>query len=147
MRGARGRGIVVIAVPRLAVRLAPALLLLVTSCSAAYEVVFRVSLAEDVTVPAGVFIAFAAIEPNAGGEITAHTHIPATHGVRGYQGKANVCCTPDPVVTLHAFVDLDGDRTLDADEPRGADPTNPVRLTDTSAAYRTEFVIMRAATP
>lgn len=137
----------IVAVPRLALCLAPALLLFATSCSAVYEVIFRVGLAEDVTVPPGVFIAFAAVEADEGAEVTARTQIPATHGVRGYQGKTNVCCTPDPTVSLHAFIDLDGDRVLDPDEPRGADPTNPVRLTDTSAAYRTEFVIMQPAAP
>ena len=137
----------IVAVHRLAKRLAPALLLLVTSCSAVYEVIFRVSLAEDVTVPTGAFIAFAAVEGNAGADVTAHTQIPATHGVRGYQGKTNVCCAPEPTVSLHAFIDLDGDRVLDPDEPRGADPTNPIRLTDTSAAHRTEFVIMRPPAP
>jgi hypothetical protein len=132
-----------VAVHDLALRLAPALLLLATSCSSAYEVVFRVSLAEDVTVPPGVFIAFAVIESSTADQITAHVHVPATHGVRAYQGRSNVCCAPDPTVLLHAFLDLDGDRVLDPDEPRGAEPRNPVRLTDADAAFRSEFVIMR----
>lgn len=127
----------------LVLRLSPTLLLLASSCSSVYEITFHVTLAEDVTVPRGAFIAFIAAEGAAVAEHTARAQIPVTHGVRTYQGRTTVCCAPEPTVHLIAFIDADGDRVLDADEARGADPTNPVTLTDTTTAYRSAIVITR----
>jgi hypothetical protein len=119
-----------------------ALSLLATSCSSVYEILFQVSLADDVAVPPQVFIAFAIVERGMSLESSsARSQIPVTHGVRGYTGKGSVCCSPNPTVDLYAFIDLDGDRKLDGDEPRGADPNNPVTLSDLQSAYRSQIVL------
>lgn len=121
-----------------------ALSLLTTSCSSVYEILFQVSLADDVEVPPQVFIAFAIVEGGMSLENTsARAQIPVTQGVRGYTGKGSVCCSPNPTVELHAFIDLDGDRKLDSNEPRGADPNNPITLTDLESAYRSQIVLTR----
>lgn len=131
------------AVSPLALRLTPTLLLLATSCSSVYEITFAVTLADDVSVPPGAFIAFVAAEGADIASLTARAQIPVTQGVRNYQGRTTVCCAPEPTVHLHAFIDFDGDRMLDPDEPRGADPNNPAKLTDTTKAYRSAVVITR----
>ncbi len=121
-----------------------ALSLLATSCSSVYEIVFHVSLADDVEVPGQVFVAFLVVEQGMTIETSsARSQIPVTQGVRGYTGKGTVCCAPNPKVELHAFIDLDGDRKLDPDEPHGADPNNPVTLTDNTTAYRSQIVLTR----
>jgi len=125
-----------------------ALSLLASSCSSAYEIVFHVSLADDVEVPPQVFVAFLIVERGMSVDsASARSQIPVTHGVRGYTGKGSVCCSPSPTVDLYAFIDLDGDRKLDADEPRGADPKNPVTLSDATAAFRSQIVLTRPSEP
>lgn len=125
-----------------------ALSLLATSCSSVYEIVFHVSLADDVEVPPQVFVAFMIVDRGMTLEnSSARSQIPVTQGVRGYTGKGSVCCAPNPTVDLYAFIDLDGDRKLDADEPRGADPRNPVTLSDATAAYRSQIVLTRPSEP
>ncbi len=132
--------------------LRPSLLLPVTllaalaSCSDAHDVAFRVTLAGDVPVPPGVFIAFVIAEGTPVEGATAKSQVPVTQGVRTYQGKSSICCKPAPTVELFAFIDLDGDRQLDFDEPRGADPKNPVTLADGSTAYSSAIVITLAPT-
>lgn len=125
-----------------------ALTLLATSCSSVYGIVFHVSLADDVEVPGQVFIAFLTVERGMTIEnSSARAQIPVTQGVRGYTGKSTVCCSPNPKLDLYAFIDLDGDRKLDPDEPRGADPNNTVELTDMKTAYRSQIVLTRPSLP
>lgn len=125
-----------------------ALSLLVTSCSSVYQIVFHVSLADDVEAPGQVFLAFLIVEHGMTIEnSSSRSHVSMTQGVRGYTGKGSMCCSPSPTIDLYAFIDLDGDRKLDFDEPRGADPNNPVQLTDMTTAYRSQIVLTLPSDP
>lgn len=123
--------------------------MLASSCSSSHEVRFRVQLAQDVEIPPKANVAFVVQTYGAQGEgdiategWSGRVQVPANQGMRTYQGKASECCAPSPVVSLHAFIDFDGDRTLDPDEPRGSDPAGKVTLGETE--YRAQIVITRA---
>lgn len=125
--------------------------MLASSCSDSYDLRFAVQLAHDVEIPVGATIGFVVIEhsntrmdPADPTTWSARVQVPANQGMRSYQGKANECCAPNPVVSLHAFVDIDGDRRLDPDEPRGSDPAGPVTLGKDGKEYRASIVITRA---
>lgn len=124
---------------------------LVSACSGSHDIRIRVQLAEDVAVPTGATIAFVVVPhesvdgaPVAPESWSPRVQLPANQGMRTYQGKAAECCKPNPIVSMHAFIDLDGDHTLDPDEPRGSDPAGPVTLGDAGTEHRSSIVITRA---
>lgn len=55
---------------------------------------------------------------------------PGSKTRRKWGGYSGTCCGEDPVVSLFAFIDLDGDASWDLGEPWGADLGNPVTITD-----------------
>lgn len=125
--------------------------MLSASCSSSHDLRFLVQLAQDVEVPPKANVAFVvqSYGTNGDGEIaaegwTGRVQVPANQGMRSYRGRASECCTPNPVVSLHAFVDFDGDRTLDPDEPRGSDPAGKVTLDEATSEYSAQIVITRA---
>jgi hypothetical protein len=100
--------------------------------SSDYEVRFDVTIGEGVTLPEGAEIV-AYIEVVDSAEPLRRTEggrASVSSEVHEYAIDGAICCTPEPVVSFHAFLDLDGDGRQSEDEPFGEDPRNPVALGD-----------------
>ncbi|MBC8067535.1 MAG: hypothetical protein IAG13_04305 [Deltaproteobacteria bacterium] len=121
-----------------------AVVLAAGSCSASYEVEFHVTLGDGIQAPPGTNIAFVVAHGQPLAEAISRSSVPIEAGKRQYLGKGSACCAPEPTVSLLAFVDRDGDNVMDADEPSGVDPRNPITLTDTQHAFRSDIVIAAA---
>lgn len=92
-------------------------LVALSSCSYMYEVTF------NITIPAGAAGTLVMEADPEGRE-----RVPIVPGTTRYQAVVGVCCAPEPVVTLRAFIDADGNGVHDASEPMAVDPAGAVVL-------------------
>ncbi len=101
---------------------AAGLLAALVGCSYVYEVRFHVGIPVGTTAPLQLEVVGAygveerlVVMPNP-------TQTLAT-------GVVSVCCAPDPLVTLQAYLDLNNNAAHDPGEPIDVWPGGPVRLT------------------
>ncbi len=97
------------------------LLAVCTGCSYIYDVQFHVG------IPAGTTAAVVleVVDAHGPGD---RTLVMPTSNQPVASGTVSVCCAPDPMVTIQAYLDVNNNTVHDAGEPIDVWPGGPVRL-------------------